>query len=166
MDLSDIVKGVAPALATALGGPLAGAAVSFLADKLGASDQTQATVAQLVQGVDPLKLKELDNQFQLQMAQMGISLQLAQIGTNTEEAKNTNWFVAGWRPFVGWICGSALAYVTIVEPIARFTAQVGFGYHGVFPVIDTTLTMQTLTGMLGFGAMRTYEKTKGSESNR
>lgn len=166
MDLADIIRAVAPTLATALGGPLAGAAASFLADKLGASDQTQATIAQVVQGVDPVKMKQIDDDFQLHMAQLGIQLQLAQIGVNTEEAKSLNVFVAGWRPFVGWVGGSALAYAAIVEPIARFVAQVAYGYHGAFPVIDTTLTLQVLTGLLGLGAMRTFEKHQDVEGNR
>jgi len=83
---------------------------------------------------------------------------LAQIATNTAEATNTNWFVSGWRPYVGWVCGSALAYSAIIEPFVRFIASVVFGYMGVFPVIDTTITSQVLMGMLGFGALRTVEK--------
>jgi hypothetical protein len=166
MNLAEILKGVAPTIATALGGPLAGAAASFLADKLGASDQTQATIAQVVQGVDPVKMKELDNDFQVHLAELGIQLQLAQIGVNVEEAKSLNVFVAGWRPFVGWVGGSALAYAAIIEPIARFAAQVGYGYLGAFPAIDTALTLQVLTGLLGLGVMRTVEKYQGVEGNR
>ena len=85
-------------------------------------------------------------------------VQLAQIAVNAEEAKSTNWFVAGWRPFVGWTCGSALAYVALLEPLIRFVAVVGFGYAGKFPVIDTSITLQVLLGMLGLGGMRTFEK--------
>lgn len=166
MNLMDIIKGAAPTIATALGGPLAGAAVSFMADKLGASEKTQETVAQLVQGVDPLKLKQMDIEFAEFMATNGIKIDLAQIDVDKEEAKSTNWFVAGWRPAVGWVCASALAYVALVEPLARFLAKVLFAYSGEFPLIDTTLTMQVLLGMLGMGAMRTVEKQQGVEDNR
>lgn len=166
MDLSDIIKGVAPTIATALGGPLAGAAVAFMADKLGASDQTKETVAQLVQGVDPVKLKEMDLQFQTHMADQGIQLQLAQVGVDTEEAKSQNWFVAGWRPFVGWIGGIGLAYASVIEPVARFVAEVMFHYQGAFPAIDTSITLQVLSGLLGLGTLRTIEKYHGVESKR
>ena len=88
-----------------------------------------------------------------------------QLAINQEEAKSTNWFVAGWRPFVGWVCGLGLAYVAIIEPIVRFAALAA-GYKGGFPVIDTTLTMQVLLGMLGIGGMRSWEKVKGAEGNR
>lgn len=87
------------------------------------------------------------------------------IATQTEvnkiEAGSDSIFVAGWRPAVGWVCGSALAYAAIVEPVARFVSQVAFGYSGAFPEIDTDLTLQVLLGMLGLGTLRTWEKGKG-----
>ena len=89
-----------------------------------------------------------------------------QVQVNLEEAKSANWFVAGWRPFIGWTCGCGLAYVAIIEPLARFAAQVWFHYTGSFPVIDTTITMQVLLGMLGLAAARTVEKVKNAEGHR
>ena len=102
------------------------------------------------------------------LAQLAAETDLAklQIQTNIEEAKSTNWFVAGWRPGIGWVCGAGLAYASLVEPFARFIAKVWFGYVGDFPVIDTNLTMQILMGILGLGAYRTAEKIKGAEGNR
>ena len=101
------------------------------------------------------------------LAQLAADTDLAklQIQTNMAEAAG-NWFTAGWRPFIGWICGVSLCYVAIIEPVARFVAQVWFAYTGAFPTIDTQLTMQVLLGMLGLGAMRSAEKIKGAESNR
>ena len=89
-----------------------------------------------------------------------------QIQVNVEEAKSTNWFVAGWRPGIGWVCGAGLAYASLIEPFARFIAKVWFGYTGEFPVISTDLTLQILMGLLGLGAMRSVEKIKGGEANR
>jgi hypothetical protein len=43
----------------------------------------------------------------------------------------------------------------------RFVAKVWFGYAGFFPVLDTNITMQVLFGILGLGAFRSYEKSKG-----
>lgn len=97
-----------------------------------------------------LKEKELDQR-----------IDLAQIEVNTESAKNTNWFVSGGRPFVIWVCAAALAYASIVEPVARFVAQVLFNYTGAFPVIDTDITMQMLAGLLGLSGMRSFDKVKG-----
>ena len=101
------------------------------------------------------------------LAQLAADTDLAklQIQTNIAEAAG-NWFTAGWRPCIGWVCGAGLAYAALIEPFARFIAKVGFGYVGDFPVIDTNLTMQILMGMLGLGAMRSVEKIKGAEGNR
>jgi len=103
-----------------------------------------------------------------ELAQLAADTDLAklQIQTNIEEAKSTNWFVAGWRPAIGWVCGAGLAYAALVEPFARFAAKVWFGYTGDFPVIDTNLTLQILMGMLGLGAMRSLEKVKNVEGHR
>jgi hypothetical protein len=101
------------------------------------------------------------------LAQLAADTDLAklQIQTNIAEAAG-NWFTAGWRPCIGWVCGAGLAYAALIEPFARFIAKVGFGYVGDFPIIDTNLTMQILMGMLGLGAMRSVEKVKGAEGNR
>jgi hypothetical protein len=88
------------------------------------------------------------------------------VQVNLEEAKSPNLFTSGWRPFIGWICGFGLAYVSIIEPLARFAAQVWFRYTGSFPVIDTTITMQVLLGMLGLAAARTVEKVRNVEGKR
>lgn len=111
-----------------------------------------------------LKLAEMHQNGEL--AELAASTQLAQgqIDINKEEAKSAALFVSGWRPFVGWICGLAFCYAAIIEPILRFVATVHYHYAGTFPIIDTTLTMQILFGILGLGAMRMNEKVKGVAS--
>jgi hypothetical protein len=89
-------------------------------------------------------------------------LLLGQLDINKVEAASSNWLTSGWRPFVGWVCGSSLAYAAIIEPLARFVAAVVFGYTGPFPAIDTTITLQVLLGMLGFGAARSIDKHLGT----
>ena len=103
----------------------------------------------------------------LKLQQSGDLAQMtAQTDINKEEAKSTNWFVAGARPFILWICGFAMLYCTLIEPILRFVAVVLYGYTGPFPVIDSNFTMQVMFGILGLGAYRSYEKVKNAESNR
>lgn len=103
-----------------------------------------------------LKLMELEN-----------SVMLAQADINKIEAGSEHWFVAAWRPFVGWMCGIAFAYATILDPLLRFAATL-CGWEKGFPVLDTTLTMQALFAILGVGIMRSYDKkqapsVKGAE---
>lgn len=112
------------------------------------------------------KLLEMQQTGELAILAAETDLAKLQIQTNIEEAKSTSLLVAGWRPFVGWIGGFALAYAALLEPLMRFVAQVFFGYVGDFPAIDTSLTMQVLFGLLGLGAFRTVEKVKGAEGNR
>ena len=109
-------------------------------------DPTQAAQAQLAL----IKLQQ-DGDLAAIVGQMDI---------NKIEAGSGSVFVSGWRPFCGWICGFGLAYVSIIEPIARLLATL-IGYTGIFPAIDTTLTMQVLLGMLGMGGLRSLDKIKG-----
>lgn len=101
------------------------------------------------------EFKEIDTQLAMVTAQTDI---------NKVEAASPSLFVSGGRPFVIWICGFSLAYVGIAEPILRFIAQVGFHYTGSFPVIDTSLTLQILGGLLGLGTLRSYDKKNGVAS--
>ena len=100
------------------------------------------------------KVKEAEN-----------ALMLGQIDVNKVEAQSTKWFVASWRPFVGWVCGFSLAYSAIIQPLASWVALVS-GYEGTFPVLDTTLTMQTLFGILGLGVMRSVDKGNILKGNK
>jgi len=88
-------------------------------------------------------------------------LLLGQIDINKKEAESSKLFVAGWRPLVGWSCGASLLYASIIEPIARFVAVVFYGYKGIFPIINTDLTLQILLALLGIAGMRSFEKHKG-----
>jgi hypothetical protein len=108
-----------------------------------------------------LKAAEMAQKGELAVLDAEVKLALGQLEINREEAKSANWFVAGGRPGVMWICAFALAYASVIEPIGRFVARVLFGYEGEFPVVDTTITMQILFGILGLGAYRSFEKSKG-----
>ena len=112
--------------------------------------------------VDPMKMAELTRQLDA----FENKLLTGQLDINKEEAKSSSIFIAGGRPFIMWGCGFALLYASIFEPIIRFVAQVIFGYTGAFPVIDSTLTMQVLLGLLGLGGMRSYDKWKGTDTKR
>lgn len=101
---------------------------------------------------------------ELKEAEQAFELAKAQIGVNAVEAASPSLFVSGGRPFIMWICGAALAYTALVEPIMRFVATVVFKYAGTYPIIDTSLTMQVLLGMLGLAGMRSFDKVKGVAS--
>ena len=97
--------------------------------------------------------KDLREKLSHEIATMADRQMSAQIEVNKVEAAHKSLFVAGWRPACGWVCISALAYSTIISPI--------LGIWFTVPVVDTSLLTTVLMGMLGLGAMRTFEKTKG-----
>ena len=77
-------------------------------------------------------------------------LSKGQLEVNKVEAAHKSLFVSGWRPAIGWICGLALLYSTILAPI--------LGIWFIVPPVDSSLLTSVLMGMLGLGAMRSYEK--------
>jgi hypothetical protein len=167
MSILDAIGKILPGIATSLGGPAAGAAVSFLSEKLlGKKDGTQAEVLEAFQGLTPeqqLKVKEWDFEFSMAQLKAESDSKQGQIAINLEEAKSSSIFNSGWRPFIGWVCGFSLAYAAVFDPFIRFVAQVIFAYNGIFPIINTEITLQVLVGILGLGGYRTYEKVKGTK---
>ena len=88
-------------------------------------------------------------------------LALAQIEVNKAEAASGSVFKGGWRPFIGWVCGSAFAYHFVLQPVIVFVVlAVGVDLPPL-PEFDMTSLMTVLMGMLGLGGLRTYEKQKG-----
>ena len=88
----------------------------------------------------------------------------AQADTNKTEAANVNVFVAGWRPFVGWVCGSAFAWNFIGAPMMGYFGAL-FGHPVPVPHLDLGALQELLMGMLGLGGMRTFEKFKNVAGN-
>lgn len=93
--------------------------------------------------------------------------ELAQLAVNAKEAEHASIFVAGWRPFIGWVCGIAFGWTFILYPLVHFLVVilgVPFDVRDL-PVLDLSDMMPVLLGMLGLGAMRSYEKVSGVERN-
>lgn len=103
-------------------------------------DPTQAAQAKL----ELVKLQQSG-----ELAQM-----TGQLEINKVEATSANWFVAGWRPYIGWICGTGLAYQFLIYPIL-------VAYQPKVVQLDMGTLLTLLAGMLGLGGLRTYEKAQG-----
>jgi hypothetical protein len=82
-----------------------------------------------------------------------------QLEVNKTEAAHKSLFVAGWRPFLGWTCGLGMFGNFITIPFANFVLAL-LSYEIVIPLVPLETMMPVLMGMLGLGAMRSYEKTK------
>ena len=88
---------------------------------------------------------------------------MAQVEVNKAEAQHASIFVAGWRPAIGWICGVALAWNFVIQPLLLWLAWVfpdGVDI-ATAPKLDSGELMTVLLGMLGLGGLRTYEKRVG-----
>ena len=85
----------------------------------------------------------------------------SQIEVNKAEAQSRHWFVASWRPFIGWTCGIALMWLFVLSQFILFFATM-FGFDlPALPEFDMGSLMTVLMGMLGLGGLRTFEKYKG-----
>ena len=80
---------------------------------------------------------------------------------NMIEAGHRSRFVAGWRPFVGWVCGFGFAYHMIIQPLLLFIATTNGVDLSELPTFDTSALTTVLMGMLGLGGLRTFEKLQG-----
>ena len=86
---------------------------------------------------------------------------MAQTEVNRAEAQHRNIWVAGWRPFIGWVCGAALAWHFVLAPVVLFVASWLDVFLPPLPAFDMDSLMTVLLGMLGLGGLRSYEKAKG-----
>tara|TARA_B110000046_G_scaffold108272_1_gene115646 strand:- start:169 stop:549 length:381 start_codon:yes stop_codon:yes gene_type:complete len=75
---------------------------------------------------------------------------------NEIEAGHRTLFVAGWRPFIGWICGVALAYNFVIRDLFIWITKTA----DAPPALQMEHLMTVLLGMLGLGGLRTFEKIK------
>jgi hypothetical protein len=172
-DIKNILKSIglvgatvgAGVLNTATGGMTAPLTATLL-HVLGNAIPDPVLKAQLAQAA-------LDKQAELEKAELDQATQIyalavedgkAQAAVNQAEAENKSLFVAGWRPFVGWVCGCALAYALFVQPFLQFCIAV---FHwqldpAAIPKLNTAEAIELLIPMLGLGAMRTLEKVNGA----
>lgn len=97
---------------------------------------------------------------------------IAQIRANMMEGSHHSIFVAGWRPWIGWICGTSIllgAIVKIFLPalivvISAFTDGDTSRLQALLDglkTVDVSFFYPIVLGMLGLGGMRSYEKRHG-----
>ena len=131
--LGDLIKGLI--------GPIIGPLIDRIPDKNERARAKEAVEAQMLAAMT--------------------SLVQGQLEINKAEAQHGSIFVAGWRPGIGWICGIALGWNFILQPIfswIAFTAGIDLSSA---PTLDTGELTTILLGMLGLGGLRTYEKRLG-----
>ena len=126
---------------TALIGPVAGLLDKFIEDK----DQKN----------------KLAHEIATMSEKHAQELAKGQLEVNKVEAGHRSALVAGWRPFIGWVCGVALAWHFVLAPVIIFIAAWLNVTLPALPEFDMGSLMTVLMGMLGLGGLRTFEKSKG-----
>lgn len=111
--------------------------------------------------LDPNKQAELE----LRLVEAEALLNSAQTDINKVEAAHPSKFIAGWRPFIGWVCGCSLAWHFIVAPLVAWILVLT-GSTVVLPVVEVVLLINIVMAMLGLGGLRSFEKYKKCEGNR
>lgn len=85
---------------------------------------------------------------------------LVQAEINKIEAAHRTLFVAGWRPFIGWVCGLGFLWAFIGHPLFEWAVALA-GLNLAPPEIMTDNMMELVLALLGLGTLRTYEKVTG-----
>jgi hypothetical protein len=112
---------------------------------------------------DKEKQAEAKLAMQAELMKGDLQLTLAQIDVNAKEAASQSTFVAGWRPFIGWVGGFAIAYTYIVQPFLGYIIKVFSPGFLPPPTLNTSDLMVLVTGMLGLAAARSYDKSKSCD---
>ena len=113
---------------------------------------------------DPTARAREQAAFVAQLTDAASKADLSQMEINKAEAQSSSMFVAGWRPFIGWIGGAIFAWHYLIKYMiltfgSYFDAKLGTAVLNSAPLDENFWTV--VTGLLGLGAMRTFEKVKG-----
>ena len=121
----------------------------LLAKLLGLNGNGQSSLGEFAKDIrEAIKGKEIDPDKMMELVKV-------QSEINRMEAQHRSVFVAGWRPFIGWICGLALAYNFIIRDVIAWVSP-----DAIPPAIQMDQLITILLGMLGLGGLRTFEKIK------
>jgi len=88
------------------------------------------------------------------------NISLETIKTNQIEAGSRHWFVASWRPAIGWSCALGIFWVFIGFPVSQWGVAMA-GVDVAMPEIKTDILLELTLAMLGMSGLRTFEKLKG-----
>ncbi len=109
---------------------------------------------------------EEKEKLKLQMKEIDAKLKEKQMSINLADAQSTAGGLSGfmqrsWRPLIGMSCALAIFWEFVLSKFILFICGL-FHYEVVnIPQLDMGTLMPLVMSLLGMGALRTFEKTKG-----
>jgi hypothetical protein len=125
---------------------------------LGGKDGALKQVASVIDSIHTSEEEKLDKKILMQRIQQKLAEK--QLDVNVKEAGHRSIFVSGWRPFIGWCGGFALAFEFILSPAIEWYSKFA-GLNLTAPEIQTGPLLAIVTSMLGVAGLRSFEKSKG-----
>lgn len=134
--------------------------MSFLSNLIGGG---VVSAAEGVAGIIDRFVETPDEKAAAEMLKAKMMMRPGEIQTelNKIEAGHRSVFVAGWRPFIGWVCGVSLLYNFIVRDVLSWIIVNTGSTASLPPELAMEHLLTILMGMLGLGGMRTFEKLNG-----
>ena len=116
------------------------------------------TISKVIDDLHTSDEEKLDKKILMQRIQQKLAEK--QLDVNVKEAGHRSIFVSGWRPFIGWCGGFALAFEFILSPGIEWYSKFA-GLNLMAPEIQTGPLLAIVTSMLGVAGLRSFEKSKG-----
>ena len=132
--------------------------LKIIGSLLGGKDGALKQVASVIDSIHTSEEEKLDKKILMQRIQQKLAEK--QLDVNAKEAGHRSVFVSGWRPFIGWCGGVALAFEFILSPCIEWYSKFA-GLNLTAPEIQTGPLLAIVTSMLGVAGLRSFEKAKG-----
>lgn len=110
-------------------------------------------------------LEELRQKGDLAELNAHVQLMVGQLEVNKAEAQHKSIFVAGWRPAVGWVCVTILAFNYVGVYLLEYLSTFAENPPALPQRFDMTELWPVLLGMLGIGGMRSYDKKERTQTD-
>jgi len=110
---------------------------------------------------NPAEKAKAEAEIRAQLMAAAVQESQNQSDINKVEAASTNVFVAGWRPAIGWVCAFGFAWQFVVIPICSWILALNH-VTTTLPTLDNNTLLNLTMGMLGLGALRSFDKMKGT----
>lgn len=143
------------------------AALGAIGALLGGAGGAAGVIGKLAEAVFPIVDRlipdpEKKQRLMTELLETLAKFDLGQLEVNRAEAQHDSVFVAGWRPFIGWVLGVGVAYSFLLAPIVGGIVSIwrpGFA----MPVVDGHL-WELIFAMLGMGALRSFDKLRATDA--